>query len=421
VTAIQRQVAGEVAIGHVDGLLSRREALRGLGLLGVGAFAASPLIAACGEKTPAASPAEQHELPRVSAERPSLPCVYNWKASNTGRLRASLDGATNKRVNHVFIGDSITAGYLGGSENPQYNALIAWPRVYRSALQAQGIPVAGTGLVPCISGDAPYDPRWTRSGGWDASLAYMVFVRASGETATFVSDTPGTEVSVYYFGNSAGMKINVDGGSDSHLPMDGVAHANVHTVTGLPNTAHTVVITTTTAEYNQMVGASTQGGDGLVCHNIAVGGATASGPKLAAWATTTPGYINPALVGALTAASIIPDVVYVALGGNDIQDGYSTSQIVTALTTLRNQFASSDVIIIGENEFDGYQSVWRQWSSALHALADTLDCPLVDLYVRYGEYSNAVANRLMGDGAHLNAKAQSDIGTTIASLASSSH
>lgn len=52
-TPLQRYIAEEIATDHVDGLLSRREALRRLGLLGITATAASALIAACGEKRPA--------------------------------------------------------------------------------------------------------------------------------------------------------------------------------------------------------------------------------------------------------------------------------------------------------------------------------------------------------------------------------
>jgi carboxymethylenebutenolidase len=50
VTPLQRYIAEEIATDHVDGLLTRREALRRLGLLGVGTAAATALIAACGEK-----------------------------------------------------------------------------------------------------------------------------------------------------------------------------------------------------------------------------------------------------------------------------------------------------------------------------------------------------------------------------------
>jgi carboxymethylenebutenolidase len=54
VTPLQRYIAEEIATDHVDGLLPRREALRRLALLGISASAASALIAACGEKRPAA-------------------------------------------------------------------------------------------------------------------------------------------------------------------------------------------------------------------------------------------------------------------------------------------------------------------------------------------------------------------------------
>jgi carboxymethylenebutenolidase len=59
VTPLQRYIAEEIATDHVDGLLSRREALRRLALIGVGTAAATTLIAACSssEKPAASSPA----------------------------------------------------------------------------------------------------------------------------------------------------------------------------------------------------------------------------------------------------------------------------------------------------------------------------------------------------------------------------
>ncbi len=53
---LQRYIAEEIATDHVDGLLSRREALRRLALLGLGTGAASALIAACGESRTAQAP-----------------------------------------------------------------------------------------------------------------------------------------------------------------------------------------------------------------------------------------------------------------------------------------------------------------------------------------------------------------------------
>ena len=45
-TELQRYLAEEVAEDHADGLVSRREALRRLGLLGLGGAAAASLLAA---------------------------------------------------------------------------------------------------------------------------------------------------------------------------------------------------------------------------------------------------------------------------------------------------------------------------------------------------------------------------------------
>ncbi len=50
VTPLQRYIAEEIATDHVDGLLSRREAMRRLALLGVTAASATALIAACSDE-----------------------------------------------------------------------------------------------------------------------------------------------------------------------------------------------------------------------------------------------------------------------------------------------------------------------------------------------------------------------------------
>jgi carboxymethylenebutenolidase len=51
VTPLQRYIAEEIATDHADGLLSRREAMRRLGLLGLSAAAATALIASCARDT----------------------------------------------------------------------------------------------------------------------------------------------------------------------------------------------------------------------------------------------------------------------------------------------------------------------------------------------------------------------------------
>ncbi|MEC3913440.1 dienelactone hydrolase family protein [Nocardia sp. CDC160] len=55
-TPLQRYIAEEIATDHAEGLLSRREALRRLGLLGMGTPAAVALLAACAESSKPSSP-----------------------------------------------------------------------------------------------------------------------------------------------------------------------------------------------------------------------------------------------------------------------------------------------------------------------------------------------------------------------------
>lgn len=75
-TPLQRYVAEEIATDHVDGLLSRREALRRLALLGIGAGAASALITACGEAREAGSTGSSTDpatTPQPSSAAPAAP------------------------------------------------------------------------------------------------------------------------------------------------------------------------------------------------------------------------------------------------------------------------------------------------------------------------------------------------------------
>jgi carboxymethylenebutenolidase len=102
---MQRYIAEEIATDHVDGLLSRREALRRLALVGVGAAAASSLIAACGgsDKPTTDAPATSTGAVTSASETPKAvpPGIENavettpitW-AGPKGELQAAWAQAT---------------------------------------------------------------------------------------------------------------------------------------------------------------------------------------------------------------------------------------------------------------------------------------------------------------------------------------
>ncbi len=83
-TPLQRYIAEEIATDHVDGLLSRREALRRLSLLGIGAAAATSLIAACGQNqrsapgdaTPSSAAESDSGPPGMESALPTEPVTW---------------------------------------------------------------------------------------------------------------------------------------------------------------------------------------------------------------------------------------------------------------------------------------------------------------------------------------------------------
>jgi carboxymethylenebutenolidase len=79
VTPLQRYIAEEIATDHVEGLMSRREAIRRLALVGVGAAAASTLIAACSSaEKPADTPTANAPVTSSGAtEKPLPPGIEN--------------------------------------------------------------------------------------------------------------------------------------------------------------------------------------------------------------------------------------------------------------------------------------------------------------------------------------------------------
>jgi carboxymethylenebutenolidase len=112
VTPLQRYLAEEIATDHVDGLLTRREAIRRLALLGVGTAAATALIAACSEQqqdeAPIASePTSATETSTGSVQQPGTASVLptepiTWPGPQ-GQLQAAWAQAPNSRGGVLVI------------------------------------------------------------------------------------------------------------------------------------------------------------------------------------------------------------------------------------------------------------------------------------------------------------------------------
>lgn len=344
--------------------------------------------------------------------------LYNLKASNTRRIRAGVGKALVGQTlsHHVFIGDSETL-YSNGAGPDHLNM---WPRMLQKTLSAQsGVQIGGTGVVPVANvdsgGGAYLDPRWVITSGTWTNNATFLQSSTSGAKLTFTSDTAGTTVDVGFFGNSSGFTVAIDGGTPVAASPSGTVVMNHYTVTGLANTTHTVVITTSSTSGVAIVSCNVSQTTGYVIHNLGSYGSTASGTGSSAWAdTSNNAYVNYARLQSLP-ASITPDCVWICLGVNDNAQGYSASTFTAALTTLRNQWPNSDAILVAEYEYYGAIN-YPQWVAALYGLADTLDVPLLDLYDRSGGYAIASGNGLMGDSVHPTEAGQRDWGLAAAKM-----
>ncbi|SPM36635.1 Dienelactone hydrolase [Mycobacterium rhizamassiliense] len=108
-TPLQRYLAEEVATDHLDGLLTRRDALRRLALLGLATSAAAALISACTDQQKAAEvPTSAAPEPPTAATQPpgaakALPTApITWRGQQ-GDLQGAWAQAPNSRGGVLVI------------------------------------------------------------------------------------------------------------------------------------------------------------------------------------------------------------------------------------------------------------------------------------------------------------------------------
>jgi carboxymethylenebutenolidase len=102
-TSLHHYIAEEIATDHVDGLLTRREAIRRLALLGLGGGAAAALIAACDDKQsqrPSTGSGAQGEVPGMERALPTEPIT--WRGPR-GELQGAWAQAHNARRGVLII------------------------------------------------------------------------------------------------------------------------------------------------------------------------------------------------------------------------------------------------------------------------------------------------------------------------------
>ena len=102
-TELQKYLVEEIALDHADGLISRREALRRLALVGIGVSAATPLLAAlAGQARAGGAPAPSKGTTKPMVADATTPITFRGPG---GR---KLMGAWARRRSHAAASSSST-------------------------------------------------------------------------------------------------------------------------------------------------------------------------------------------------------------------------------------------------------------------------------------------------------------------------
>ncbi|WP_395311530.1 dienelactone hydrolase family protein [Mycobacterium sp. AMU20-3851] len=198
-TPLQRYIAEEIATDHADGLLSRREALRRLALLGLGTTAAAAVIAACGKSTPdsTASPAETDAPPPPALDTappgmdtavPTAPVTW---AGPSGQLQGAWAVAAQPRGAILVI-----------HENKGLND---WVRSVAGRLAGVGYSSLAIDLLSADGGTATFaDPAEATAALGNRAPADMVADLRSG-ISEVRARTPGAKAAVVGFCMGGGL------------------------------------------------------------------------------------------------------------------------------------------------------------------------------------------------------------------------
>lgn len=330
--------------------------------------------------------------------------VYNWKQSNTRKLRAALGKAMagSSACKIGFAGDSTTAGYtaLAATQSP--------PIVIRGLLEKFGYPIMGTGPVVGNPGGGPggfLDGRWSFTGTWTTQASNNNFLYqtvVSGSTALFTSDKPGTIVELRYMNNGGAFTYSIDGAAAVAVTPTGAGTLASVLVTGLANTTHTINVTSTTATAFYLVWADVRAAtSGVLIANYGTCSSTTSD-----WLNSNFYYPGNML------ADWAPNCTFLDLGINDVGGSVATATIKANLQSLITKFqASGDVILLTSNP---HQSLdFTAINQAKYELAISNDIPLIDIFDRLTSYAVSNPLGMYNDAAHPSAAGYADKGSVI--------
>jgi carboxymethylenebutenolidase len=191
VTPLQRYIAEEIATDHVGGLLTRREAMRRLALLGMSTAAAATLIAACAKQeeptqattalTPSSGTNTSAQPPGMANALPTAPIT--WRGPQC-QLQAAWAQAANSKGAALVIHEN--------------KGLTDWVRSVAGRLAGAGYSALAVDLLSEEGGTATFQ---------DPAQATATLVKAAPERFTHDLDSSVAELRL----RAPGQKVAVVG------------------------------------------------------------------------------------------------------------------------------------------------------------------------------------------------------------------
>jgi carboxymethylenebutenolidase len=208
VTPLGRYVAEEIATDHVDGLLSRREALRRLALLGVGTAAAGALIAACAGDRAGSSQASSASAP----EAPTTPPPGMTTARPTEPI--TWDGPRGSLLGSWSAAEDPRGAVLVIHENKGLND---WVRSVAGRLAGVGYSALAVDLLSDEGGTATFADPAAATAALAAIEPQRFIADLSSALDELQARTPGQKLAVVGFCFGGGLVWQLLAAGDSRL------------------------------------------------------------------------------------------------------------------------------------------------------------------------------------------------------------
>lgn len=294
----------------------------------------------------------------------------------------------------AWIGHSIVAGQ-GGTPGVSDNVKWLVQRAMQAGKASAGVVYAHNNTTR--DARVSYSAGFTAKGSPQGNMQSHVGATTVGQTYTHTSDTPGTVVEIYTYGNSGPMSFSIDGSVPVTITPTGVAAGQLTRITGLTDAKHTVVIATLSTTASYVLGVAVSYPTGFRASNFGYSGCIAED-----W---QPGGIFYS--GYKNVVNFVkPDGVLIELGANELIHSVGVNSLVNNLKNLIPyfQFWGMDVLMVVDPPVESAtRTTWDTvFRPALYDVADAMGVPLVDYSSHWVNRDLAVRRDLYADQWHPN-------------------